>query len=42
LSEILTQMPFMPFSDMHIEPLVPIEVGLNNFKQAVARMSQPM
>ena len=41
LSEILTQIPFMPFSDMHVEPLVPIEVGLKNLRQAAARMSQP-
>src|SRR5689334_4803709 len=40
LSAILTDMPFMPFSEMQVNALVPLEVGLNNFKQAMARMSQ--
>jgi len=41
LNLILTEMPFTPFSEMHVEPLIPVEVGLNNFRQAVARMAQP-
>jgi hypothetical protein len=41
LNAILTEMPFTPFSDTKAEPLIPIEVGLNNFRQAMTRMSQP-
>jgi muconolactone delta-isomerase len=41
LSAILTEMPFAPFSDIRAEPLIAMEVGLNNFRQAMARMSQP-
>jgi muconolactone delta-isomerase len=41
LNAILTEMPFTPFSETKAEPLIPIEVGLNNFRQAMTRMSQP-
>ena len=41
LSAILSEMPFTPFADTRAEPLIPIEVGLNNFRQAMARMTQP-
>jgi muconolactone delta-isomerase len=38
LSAIMTEMPFTPFSETVIQPLVPMEVGLNNFRQAMQRM----
>ena len=41
LSAILTEMPFTPFAETHVNALIPIEVSMNNFKQAMARMSQP-
>jgi hypothetical protein len=34
-------MRFLITSTPRAEPLIPIEVGLNNFKQAMARMTQP-
>ena len=42
LNAILSEMPFTPFADTRAEPLIPIEVGLNNFRQAMARMTQPV
>ena len=40
LNAILTEMPFTPFADTRADALIPIEVGLNNFQQAMARMTQ--
>jgi muconolactone delta-isomerase len=41
LSAILMEMPFTPFAETRVDALIPVEVSLNNFKQAMARMSQP-
>lgn len=35
---ILTEMPFMAFSDTHAEAIVP-EVGLKNFEDAMQKMT---
>jgi muconolactone delta-isomerase len=41
LNAIMSEMPFMPFSDTTAEPLVPMEAGLKSFEQAIQRMTAP-
>ncbi len=39
LNAIMAEMPFSLFSDTDVQPIIPIEVGLKSFDDAVKRMT---
>jgi len=41
LNAIIAEMPFGPFADTDVRPIIALEVGLNNFAEAMKRMTAP-
>jgi len=38
LNDLLSEMPFTPFAETTVQPLIPLEAGLKSFEDAMTRM----